>query len=86
MIKTGFDNRPEEGFRMCIHPAFQDQPERVAYLVLYQLVIINYGAFASPDDAEAFGAAALGLSPEAYYAEVCQLAEQLDESACGCAH
>jgi hypothetical protein len=76
-------DRPEDGFRMCVHPVFQDQPERVAYLVLYQLVVVNYGAFASAEDAEAFGAAALGLSPEDYYAEVCQLAERLDESAVG---
>ena len=72
-------SRPEDGFRMCVHPLFQHQLERVPYLVLYQLVVLNYGAFASSDDAELFGAAALGLGREDYYAAVCELAGQLDK-------
>jgi hypothetical protein len=50
----------------------------VPALVLYQLVLVNYGEFASPDDAEAFGAAALGLSRDAYYELVCQAADLLE--------
>jgi len=38
---------------------------------------VNYGDFATPEDAEAFGAAALGLSPDEYYHEICELADQL---------
>jgi hypothetical protein len=49
----------------------------VPALVLYQLVLVNYGDFASPDDAEAFGAAALGISREAYYQMVCQAADDV---------
>ncbi len=44
--------RPEDGFTMCIHPMFMTQPERVPCLVFYQLVLVNYGKFASADDAE----------------------------------
>ena len=54
----------------------------VPQLVLYQLVAVNYGGFASGDDAETFGAAALGLEREDYYQELCRLADQLD--GCGC--
>jgi len=45
--------------------------------VLYQLVVVNYGEFASADDAEIFGAAVLGLSKEDYYQGVCELADQI---------
>ena len=47
---------------MYVHPLFMTQLEKVPLLVLYQLVLVNYGEFASPDDAETFGAAALGLT------------------------
>lgn len=67
--------RPEDGFTMFVHPFFMTQLERVPHLVFYQLVLVNYGEFASADDAEAFGAAALGLSQTDYYAELCALAD-----------
>src|SRR5215471_14352717 len=63
--------KPEDGFTMYVHPCY------VPYLVLYQLVLVNYGAFASPDDAETFGAAAIGLSKDDYYNTICELADQL---------
>src|SRR5262245_37583779 len=40
-------DRPEEGFTLYVHPYFMAQPERVPYLVLYQLVLVNYGEFAT---------------------------------------
>jgi len=49
----------------------------VAYLVLYQLVVVNYGGFASADDAEVFGAHSLGLSREDYYAALCEMADRI---------
>ena len=69
--------RPEDGFIMYVNPFFATRPERVAYLVLYQLVLVNYGDFASPDDAETFGARVLGLSKDEYYQALCALADQL---------
>lgn len=70
-------DRPEDGFLMCVHPVYMVQLQRVPYLVLYQLVAVNYGEFAAADDAETFGAAALGLSRDEYYAELCEMADQL---------
>ena len=58
---------PEDGFTIFVHPAFLTQRDRVPYWVLYQLVVVNYGDFASSDDAETFGAAALGLARDDYY-------------------
>lgn len=69
--------RPEDGFTLWVHPIYLTQLEKVPYLVFYQLVAVNYGEFASADDAEAFGAAALGLLTEEYYAEICELADLL---------
>jgi hypothetical protein len=70
---------PEDGFRLCVHPYFSIDPSRVPLLALYQLVSINYGAFASPDDAETFGAAALGISKDEYYAALCAMADEISE-------
>jgi hypothetical protein len=74
------DANPEEGFRVCVHPCFMMQLEYVPHIVLYQLVLVNYGEFASADDAETFGAAALGLPKEEYYRRLCQLADELGET------
>lgn len=74
-------NRPEDGFTIYVHPFFMTQLGQVPLLVLYQLVLVNYGAFASPDDAETFGAAALGLAKDEYYHTLCQLADQLEVTA-----
>ena len=68
---------PEDGFTMCVHPVFMIDLARVPALVLYHLVAVNYGEFASSDDAETFGAAALGLTRDEYYAMLCECADQL---------
>jgi hypothetical protein len=73
--------RPEEGFVMHVHPFFLTRLAWVPHLVLYQLVLVNYGEFASSQDAETFGSAALGLSRDAYYRALCQLADQVDACA-----
>lgn len=68
---------PESGYTLYVHPFFSTQlPEAVA-LVLYQLVLVNYGSFASAADAEAFGAAVLGMDPEDYYRKICALADAI---------
>lgn len=68
---------PEGGFTMMVHPRFMTDLARVPYLVFYQLVLVNYGAFASSDDAEIFGANALGLPREEYYEALCEMADDL---------
>jgi len=68
---------PEDGFTMFVHPIFMVQLDLVPALVLYQLTALNYGVFASSDDAETFGAAALGLTRDEYYAMICDAADQL---------
>ncbi len=70
-------DKPEDGFVMWVHPEFQRQLDLVAYVVLYQLVVVNYGPFASAGDAEAFGAAALGMGPDDYYETLCRFSERV---------
>jgi hypothetical protein len=90
---------PEDGFTMFVHPLYETQPDKIPYLVLYQLVAVNYGDFASHEDAEVFASAALGLGRDEYYEALCALADQLDGpgpaephdccgggGGCGCSH
>ena len=70
-------DRPEAGFTMFVHPLFKTQLDRVPCLVLYQLVVVNYGGFSTSEDAETFGAAALGLTRDEYYSAICDLADRL---------
>ncbi len=74
---------PEDGFVIRVHPVFMTELPFVPHLVLYQLVAVNYGDFASIDDAETFGAAALGMEKEEYYQTICRLADQLGDCGCG---
>ncbi len=73
-------DRPEAGFTLYIHPVFEHRWDAVARLVLYQLVVVNYGAFASSEDAEVFGASACGQTREAYYQAMCRLADELADA------
>jgi hypothetical protein len=73
----GKTDQPEDGFAMIVHPAYEAQPDMVPVLVMYQLVAVNYGEFASSDEAECFGAAALGLTRDEYYNLLCELADEL---------
>ena len=78
---------PEDGFTIFVHPHYQSQPDRVPYLVLYQLVPVNYGEFASALDAETFGAAAFGISTGEYYGLLCSMADEMSGSGhagCSC--
>lgn len=69
--------KPEDGFTIYVHPLFMTQMDVVPALVLYQLVLVNYGEFATAEDAETFGANALGLDREVYYRQLCAAADQL---------
>lgn len=77
---VGKGERPEDGFLMYVHPLFMTQLDRVPYLVLYQLVLVNYGDFAGAEDAEVFGANALGISQEDYYRTLCELVDELGDA------
>jgi hypothetical protein len=68
---------PEDGFIIHVHEHFENRKDDLPALILYQLVAVNYGKFASDTDAERFGAAALGMKVDAYYHYVCRLADEI---------
>ena len=74
-------DHPRDGFSIYVHPLFMMEVDQVPPLVLYQLVLVNYGEFALPDDAETFGAAALGITKDEYYHSMCRLADELEQAA-----
>jgi hypothetical protein len=65
----------EQGFTIYVHPCYADQRQRVSYVVLHQLVLVNFGSSATADDAECFGSSALGLTKDQYYSALCELSE-----------
>jgi hypothetical protein len=73
-------DNPDDGFVIWVHPHFQDRPEALPLLVAYQLVRVNYGEVATHAEAEAFGAALLGLDRDEYYTRMCALADELPAS------
>jgi hypothetical protein len=73
--------RPEEGFCLFIHPAFEHRPDLWPALIAYHLPPINYGEIADTDDCEQFGAALTGATTEEYYALLCALSDSLPERA-----
>ena len=70
---------PEDWFKIFVHPVLMTRLSEVPAVVLYQLVLVNYGEFASADDAEVFGAQALGISVEEYYDKLCEIADSLEQ-------
>lgn len=70
---------PEDGYRLYVHPFFSVEPGLVPALVLYQLVLVNYGDFASPEDAEVFGSTVLGISRDEYYGMLCAASDSISE-------
>jgi hypothetical protein len=71
---------PEDGYRLCVHPFFSVEPGLLPALALYLLVLVNYGDFASPEDAEIFGSTVLGMSRDEYYAMLCSASDSISES------
>ncbi len=60
-----------------LHESFRGRSEDIANALLYQLVVVNYGDIATREEAELFGATALGMEQEDYYQLLCRLADQI---------
>jgi hypothetical protein len=64
---------PSDGFCLCIHPRFKDEPEQLPLIIAYHIPVINYGDIAGPEHAELFGSALLDAEVETYYQALCRL-------------
>ena len=70
---------PSQGYVIYIHEHFKNKLGDVPALVLYQLVIVNYGDIVTGEEAELFGATVLGMEKEEYYQLLCTLADQIPQ-------
>jgi len=68
---------PSQGYIIYIHEHFKGRPGDVPALVLYHLVAVNYDDMATSEEAELFGATALGMEKEEYYKLLCHLTDQI---------
>lgn len=68
---------PTQGFVIYVHDYFRNKMSDVPALVLYHLVAVNYGDIATSEEAEIFGASALGMKKEEYYQLLCALTDQI---------
>lgn len=68
---------PADGYVISLHRSFEDRPEALPTLILYQSVLVNYGDLATAADAELFGAGVLGLERDAYYEQIVALTDSL---------
>lgn len=66
-----------EGYVVSLHQSFENRPDVLPALILYQSVLANYGDLATADDAEIFGATVLGMDREAYYEQIVTLTDRL---------
>ena len=68
---------PADGYVMSLHRHFEDRPDVLPALILYQSVLVNYGDLATAADAEFFGSGVLGLDRDAYYAQIAALTDSV---------
>lgn len=68
---------PAAGYIIFAHEYFKRRDGDLAAVVLYHLVTVNYGDFATFNEAEEFGSAALGMDKEYYYQYLCRLADRI---------
>jgi hypothetical protein len=65
------------GFIIYLHECFKQRPGDLLALVFYHLVAVNYGEFATHNEAEEFGSSALGMEKEEYYQLLCCLTDRI---------
>ncbi len=67
----------EDGYIIMLHDYFENRYDDLPMLILYQLVLVNYGDLATANDAEIFGATILGMDRDTYYEQVAALVDHV---------
>ena len=70
-------DNPDDGYVISLHRQFEDRPDVLPALILYQSVLVNYGDLATAADAELFGSGILGLDRDTYYTQIVDLTDAL---------
>jgi len=68
---------PDDGYIVSLHSALESRHDVLPALILYQLVMVNYGDLATANDAEIFGATILQMDREDYYRHIVDLTNAL---------
>ncbi|MBT3032244.1 MAG: hypothetical protein AB2672_19820 [Candidatus Thiodiazotropha endolucinida] len=68
-------DNPEDGYTILLHSYYKNRHDDIPALILYQLVLVNYGDLATANDAEIFGATVLGMDRDAYYNQIASLVD-----------
>jgi len=76
-MTQAISDNPDDGYVISIHSDFEDRHDDLPALILYQLVLVNYGDLATANDAEVFGATILDMDREAYYQKIVTLSDSL---------
>ncbi len=77
------DDNSFQRYVIYVHEYFKDKLDDVPALVLYHLVMVNYGDIVTGEEAELFGATVLGMEKEEYYQLLCRFADQVSKP-CSC--
>lgn len=64
-------------YNIVVHESLKERQDLLPAVVLYQLVVVNYGDLANAKDAEVFGSTILGVDCDVYYEQLCQIADSL---------
>ena len=67
--------KPADGFTLVIRPCYQHDATALVKLAAYHVPSINYLDIVTHVEAELFGAALLGRVVDAYYKDICALAD-----------
>ncbi|MET0081309.1 MAG: hypothetical protein ABW119_22880 [Candidatus Thiodiazotropha lotti] len=68
---------PDDGYTIILHNCFEHRYDDLPMLILYQLVLVNYGDLATANDAEIFGATILGMDRDTYYQQIAALVDEV---------
>ncbi len=66
-----------DGYVIYIHEHFKQRQGDLPALVLYHIVTVNYGDFATYNEAEEFASAALAMDKDYYYNYICRLVDSI---------
>jgi len=76
-MTEAISDNPDDGYVISMHSVFEDQHDVLPALILYQLVLVNYGDLATANDAEIFGSTILDMDRDDYYDQIVSLTDSI---------
>lgn len=79
-LTEAISDNPDDGYTISLHSALEGRHDILPALILYQLVLVNYGDLATANDAELFGSTVLNMDRQDYYEQIVTLTDSLWEN------